>query len=219
MKIHKSLTRAPQLLYFLFIFSFISGGCNSNKDQTPSVSNQLTSLENRIVQEDSIEIAKSIRATVRGDPCIEDIVLGLPEENWRCSTPEPGEQSIQPEITTVEPTPRILNTPEELPPDTETIQWDQAYTFIDQYVNVCGPVVDSYFAASTDGQPTFLNLGKEYPDPERFTVLIWGSNLESFPFNPDEYYFGKTICIRGKIVEYEGIYEIEARKPDQIEVR
>jgi hypothetical protein len=79
--------------------------------------------------------------------------------------------------------------------------------------------VSAYFATSTNGQPTFLNIGKEYPDPERFTALIWGRDLEYFPFNPDEYYFGKTICVQGLVEEYKGTLEIEVTDPEQIIIK
>ena len=79
--------------------------------------------------------------------------------------------------------------------------------------------MSAYLATSTNGQPTFLNIGKEYPDPERFTALIWGRDLENFPFNPDEYYFGKTVCIQGFVEEYKGTLEIEVTDPEQIEIK
>ena len=103
--------------------------------------------------------------------------------------------------------------------DTNQINWNEADGYIGEFVTVCGPVVSAYFATSTNGQPTFLNIGKEYPDPERFTALIWGRDLENFPFNPDEYYFGKTICIQGFVEEYKGTLEIEVTDPEQIKIK
>ena len=207
-------TRVPKVWRLLLIFISISYGCSFINNLPTQVSNQLSVSE----QSDRIEIAGNLRATIQSDPCIEDMVLGLPEEEWRC-TDSPS-RTI-PETTLVpteKPEPSYQITVEENKYDIEVIQWDEAYQYVDQYMSVCGPVVDSYFAASTDGQPTFLNLGKEYPDPDRFTVLIWGRNLEGFPFNPDEYYYGKSICVAGKIVDYQGTFEIEARNPEQIEV-
>jgi len=214
-----SPNRAPKIYCVLIICSFIYGGCTSGEKPITQVPNQPTIPENLISQENRLEIAKNIRATVQSDPCIEDIVLGLPEQEWRCSNSQTGEIFDVSPNSLEEPVKQTQATKEIIEPDLETIQWDEAYQYLDQYINVCGPVVDSYFAASTDGQPTFLNLGREYPDPDRFTVLIWGSNLESFSFNPDEFYFGKSICVEGKIVEYDGMYEIVVRRPEQIEVR
>jgi hypothetical protein len=181
----------------------------------------------------NIEIGKIIQQTVQSDPCIEDIVQGLPTEAWRCSTPVPSqsqselsnnidqinnnELNIQPPTTATQVRENSIQTEDQV--YTETINWADAFDYVGELVILCGPVVDSYFAASSNGQPTFLNIGREYPDPDRFTALIWGRNLESFPFNPDVYYLGKTVCIKGVIEEYEGILEIEVRRPDQIEVK
>jgi len=100
-----------------------------------------------------------------------------------------------------------------------TIDWNEAFLYIGEYKIVCGPVVDSNYASSSNGQPTFLNLGKRYPDPDRFTVVIWGRNRGNFPANPEQYYFGETICVSGLIEEYNGIPEIEASSSSQIEIR
>jgi len=223
------------LLFFIFIFFFLVFLSKpSSEIPEPAQENKQLNLQNEFnVQENKIDIGKTIQKTVQSDPCIEDIVKGLPQENWRCITPEPSEnqsdflyddnKEIEEEGITPSPTfsPEIIeNTPElEQKPSIETINWDDAFNYVGELVIICGPVIDSHFAASSSGQPTFLNIGREYPDPDRFTVLIWGSNLEAFPFDPDVYYIGKTVCIRGVIEEYEGIFEIEVRRPEQIEIR
>jgi hypothetical protein len=48
-------------------------------------------------------------------------------------------------------------------------------------------------------------------------VVIWIDYRSNFPQSPEDYYLGKTICITGLITEYEGIAEIEAQSPTQIE--
>jgi hypothetical protein len=97
------------------------------------------------------------------------------------------------------------------------IWWYEAKDHIGDRLTVCGPVVDSNWASGTSGKPTFLNIGKPYPDPDRFTVVIWIDYRSNFPQSPEDYYLGKTICITGLITEYEGIAEIEAQSPTQIE--
>ena len=42
-------------------------------------------------------------------------------------------------------------------------------------LTVCGIVASAHYAASSKGQPTFVNLDKPYPN-QIFTVLIWGSD-------------------------------------------
>ena len=105
--------------------------------------------------------------------------------------------------------------PKELPPG--SISWSEAKYHIGERTTVCGPVVDATWASGSNGKPTFLNLGKPYPDPDRFTVVIWIQNRGNFPQAPEDYYLGKTICVTGLITEYSGIAEIEVQYPSEIQ--
>jgi len=96
------------------------------------------------------------------------------------------------------------------------ISWNDAITHIGETVTVCGPVMGSYFSKSSGGQPTFINIGREYPDPERFTIIIWGEDRANFPQSPDTLYLGETICASGKIKEYKGSAEMKVNNPSQI---
>ncbi len=79
---------------------------------------------------------------------------------------------------------------------------------------VCGNVVSTRYADSTNGQPTFLNLDNPYPN-QVFTIVIWGSNRSKFG-TPENDYKGKRVCISGKITAYAGLPEIVAEDPKQI---
>jgi len=246
------LSKAMIIAYVITIFTF---GCGGGEFQAEPTISAGYSTEQRV------EDGKRIRATVQSDPCLMDIVFGLPEEQWRCYTPIPADadrltpqkdvesvtpkksgETVTPQKDVERPTPQddVENltsqkdiesptTQKVVPPtlensssqisDTNQINWNEADGYIDEFITVCGPVVSAYFATSTNGQPTFLNIGKEYPDPERFTALIWGRDLEYFPFNPDEYYFGKTICVQGLVEEYKGTLEIEVTDPEQIIIK
>jgi len=124
--------------------------------------------------------------------------------------------------STRRPTKLPTNTPYVRPPTatprikSDTIPWDEARYYYGEYKTVCGKVVDSDYASSTSGQPTFLNLGRPYPDPKRFTVIIWGRNRGNFPSSPDNYYYAKSICVKGLIENYKGSAQIEATSSSQI---
>ena len=105
--------------------------------------------------------------------------------------------------------------PKELPPG--SISWSEAKYHIGERTTVCGPVVDATWASGSNGKPTFLNLGKPYPNPDRFTVVIWIQNRSNFPQAPEDYYLGKTICVTGLITEYNGIPQIEVSYPSEIQ--
>ena len=92
----------------------------------------------------------------------------------------------------------------------------EAKDHVGETATVCGNVVSTRYAASTKGQPTFLNLDKAYPN-QIFTIVIWGSNRTKFG-TPEVDYKGKRICVTGKIAEYRGVPEIVVNDPGQITI-
>jgi DNA/RNA endonuclease YhcR with UshA esterase domain len=92
----------------------------------------------------------------------------------------------------------------------------EAKDHVGETATVCGTVASTHYAASTKGQPTFLNLDKPYPN-KLFTVLIWGENRSKFG-TPESEYKGKRICVTGKITEHKGGAEIVANDPQQIKI-
>jgi DNA/RNA endonuclease YhcR with UshA esterase domain len=92
----------------------------------------------------------------------------------------------------------------------------EAKEHIGETATVCGAVVSTRYAASSKGEPTFLNFDKPYPN-QIFTVVIWGSNRGRFK-TPEEDYKDKKICVTGKITAYDGLPEIIADDPKQIRI-
>jgi ribosomal protein L40E len=96
--------------------------------------------------------------------------------------------------------------------DTPIIDWRYADQYYGQYVIVEGTIVDTY----NSGKACFLNF---HPDWERyFTAVIFASDFHKFPNNPEVYYKGKKVRVRGVIQEYEGKPEIILEDPSQIEI-
>ncbi len=77
-----------------------------------------------------------------------------------------------------------------------------------------GIIVDSYRGETNT---VLLNFEKPYPS-QCFTAVIFSSDLINFPENPQNYYDGKTVRVRGIIKEYEGKPEIILKDRSQIEV-
>ena len=102
--------------------------------------------------------------------------------------------------------------------DEDVIYWDDAKYHVGEYAAVVGVVAGSEYAYESNGQPTFLDLGVEYPDPNRMTVLIWGENRDRFSNEPETYYLGKTIEVYGEITMYNGVPEIIIDSEDDIYV-
>ena len=95
------------------------------------------------------------------------------------------------------------------------VSWQTAKTVVGRYATVKGRVAGSKFASASNGSPTFLNLGVDYPSAKRFTVVIWMKNRDKFGV-PEARYKGHTICVHGYVDSYRGVPEIEATDPSQI---
>ena len=101
----------------------------------------------------------------------------------------------------------------------EPIDWSQARNHLGERKSVCGQVAGTNHASTIKGEPTFLDMGRKYPDPTRFTVLIWGDQRINFSFKPEDFYANKNICVTGLILDHKGSTEIEVQTPSQITVQ
>lgn len=91
---------------------------------------------------------------------------------------------------------------------------EEASKHVDENGTVCGLVASARFANSLKGQPTFLNLGKAYPN-QVFTAVIWGGDRSKFG-SPETSLSGKQICVTGHIQLYRGKAEIVVRDANQL---
>lgn len=89
----------------------------------------------------------------------------------------------------------------------QTITAPEAAQYIGQHETVCGTIAGEHTAFRSRGQPTFLDIGRPYPD-QIFTVLIWGENRASVGQLPRSGRF----CAVGTIREYKGAPEIIIRE-------
>lgn len=85
--------------------------------------------------------------------------------------------------------------------------WDKAREHSGTVQRVCGPLKS--VRETSDG--TFVNIGKDYPSPDRFTVIFWDIYLQ--PINS-----GATICGSGKIYLYNGVAQMEMKDPSKLEI-
>ncbi|MGH8111622.1 MAG: phospholipase D-like domain-containing protein [Rhodanobacteraceae bacterium] len=91
---------------------------------------------------------------------------------------------------------------------------EQAAQHMGERATVCGRVASTRYASSAEGQPTFINLGKAYPD-EVFTIVIWGDDRARFSVPPETWH--GSLCVTGKIASYQGEPQIEVSDPAQVQ--
>ncbi len=96
--------------------------------------------------------------------------------------------------------------------------WYRAKRYAGLTRTVKGPVKGAKYASSTTGRPTFLNIGRNYPDRSRFTVVIWGKDRSAFPARPEVFYRGKTVLATGTIRMYQGSAQMFIRSPSKLRI-
>ena len=133
------------------------------------------------------------------------MLLLLPTFIGACAAPESSPEIAPAQTTT--------------PTSSSEIQWDEARYHIGENVIVCGLVADTDYAFGASGKPTFLNIGKPYPDPERLIVIIYIQNRQKFSQPPEIYFKNKNICVTGLLTENMGILQIEVTDSSQIVVQ
>ncbi len=110
---------------------------------------------------------------------------------------------------------RVYQPEPDLEPEV-TVSAFEAIEFEGKTVRVCDRVESADYLPDINGQPTFLNLGRAYPE-QLFTAVIWGEDRGRWNFPPEEYYLTREICVTGRIGMHEGTPQIRVRSPDQIE--
>jgi hypothetical protein len=88
------------------------------------------------------------------------------------------------------------------------IEWDQAIEHVGTRQRVCGPLA----GIGTDSDDVFLNIGRDFPDPGRFTIVLWDvGGVEPVP--P-----GTLLCATGVVTDFEGVAQIQLRSVHAVEV-
>lgn len=98
------------------------------------------------------------------------------------------------------------------------VSWTRAASLEGRVATFTGRVKSTKFAASSNGSPTFLNVGHPYPNHNRLSLVIWLENRAAFG-RPEVKYRGRRVCVRGRVADYAGSPEIVLRRPSQIRVR
>jgi hypothetical protein len=99
--------------------------------------------------------------------------------------------------------------------DTPRIPAAEAAHHVGEVATVCGHVASAAHITTVKGSPTFLNVGRPYPDQD-FTVVIWESARARFERPPERTFDRKAVCVTGRIEEYRGRPQIVVDDPEQI---
>ena len=90
--------------------------------------------------------------------------------------------------------------PAELPKKHFNTVQAKLYKGQNETITVCGTVVSTKLSSKGN---IFLNLDKGFPN-QIFTVTIFKDKVINFSYLPNEELFGKTICVEGKVADFNG---------------
>lgn len=100
------------------------------------------------------------------------------------------------------------NGPATAPLDDGRSSWNNATAYAGTVQEVCGP----FAGTGTSNDDVFLNLGLDYPNPDRFQIVLWDvGGVEPLAT-------GTTLCITGLITLYEGVAQIETESVGSVQV-
>lgn len=94
----------------------------------------------------------------------------------------------------------------------QVISYQDAARYYGKIKTVEGIIV----ATNNTGKVCFLNFHKDWK--RYFTAVIFASDFDKFPKNPEDYYLNRKVRITGLIKEYNGKPEIIVKSPSQIQI-
>jgi len=94
----------------------------------------------------------------------------------------------------------------------EIISWQEAGKYYGKTKTVEGKIIVS----NNTGKVCFLNFHKDWK--KYFTAVIFSSDFDKFPPNPEDYYLNRKVRVTGLIKEYKDKPEIIIKSTAQIEI-
>lgn len=101
-----------------------------------------------------------------------------------------------------------------LPRNTFNTVQAQYYIGKNENITVCGTVVSTKLSAKGN---VFLNLDKKFPK-QIFSVTIFKDKVSNFSYKPDIFLFGKTVCVTGKVTNFNGTPTMNIEGEKAIEI-
>jgi len=99
---------------------------------------------------------------------------------------------------------------------TKTPEGVISYQDAGKYYGKIKTVEGTIVFTNNTGKVCFLNFHKDWK--RYFTAVIFSSDFDKFPKNPEDYYLNRKVCITGLIKEYKGKPEIVVKSPSQIQI-
>lgn len=98
------------------------------------------------------------------------------------------------------------------------IPWSEVRNYLGQTITASGSITSVSYKPDVNGRPTWIEVGAQFPDPSRLTLLIWGNDRPTFEPQITEKIIGDKACVTGEVSEYRGDVQIQLRNSDQLAI-
>ena len=100
----------------------------------------------------------------------------------------------------------------------DAIDWSDAAQVVGESATVFGRVAGTSYRPDVAGEPTFLDIGSEFPDPRRFSAVIFREHRDDFASAPESTFLEKSVCVTGLVYERAGVQSVKITDPSQITI-
>ncbi|MBS1743861.1 MAG: DNA/RNA non-specific endonuclease [Bacteroidetes bacterium] len=101
-----------------------------------------------------------------------------------------------------------------LPRNTYNSIQAKLYMGKNENIRVCGTVVSTKLSSKGN---IFLNLDKKFPN-QVFSITIFKDYTSNFSYQPEKFLEGKTICVTGKVTNFNGVPSVSITDEKAIEI-
>jgi len=101
-----------------------------------------------------------------------------------------------------------------LPRNTFNTTQAKYYMGKNENIRICGTVVSTKLSSKGN---IFLNLDKQFPN-QVFSISIFKDFVANFSYKPEIFLAGKTICVTGKITNFNGVPSVSIENEKAIDV-
>lgn len=98
------------------------------------------------------------------------------------------------------------------------ISWQEVGQHTGQTAAVVGPLMRVTSRNNVQGNPTWIEIGATYPNPQRLVLLIWGEKKSNFPNIQPGVLDGRTVCAVGEINIFRNTPQITLSKTSQFKI-
>lgn len=96
------------------------------------------------------------------------------------------------------------------------IRWTRAAEFLERRAAVSGRIAGISYRPQSAGQPTWINIGADFPDRNRLVAVVWGRNRGALGGVLRDLQSGDRICVVGEVDDFRGVPQIEVTSSGQI---